>query len=211
MKEVSTSILSNDNIFKLIERLNNSNTDYIHLDVMDNKFVPNKFLTISELEKVLEKLTKKVDVHLMVNNPELYIKKCALYDVSYITIHYEIKDYLKYINMIKEYGFKAGISIKPATNVEEIYDLLDNISLILIMSVEPGKSGQSFIPSTKEKIDKLKNEIIRRGLNVKISVDGGINDTTFDYIQNADIVVSCTYVLTDLNNINKIKEINSYY
>ncbi len=206
MKEVSTSILSEKNIFKLIEQLNNSQTDYIHLDIMDNKFVPNKFLTVGEMETVLEKISKKTDVHLMVNNPEPYIKKCALFDISYITIHYEINDYLKYINMIKDYGFKAGISIKPNTEVEKIYDLLDQVSLVLIMSVEPGKSGQPFIAETQNKIDKLKNEIMRRKLNVKISVDGGINDDALQYVMNADIIVSCTYILDDLKNINKIKE-----
>lgn len=205
MKEVSASILSKKNIFKLIDDLNKSNTDYIHLDIMDNKFVPNKFLTVGETLKVLDKITKKIDAHLMVENPELYIKKMALYNVSYITVHFEIKDYKKYIDMIKNYGFKAGISIKPKTPVEAIYDLLNDISVVLIMSVEPGLSGQEFIPSTKEKIDKLRSEIKRRNLNVKISVDGGINDQVLEYVTNADILVSCSYILSDYNNINILK------
>ncbi|HPE14732.1 MAG TPA: ribulose-phosphate 3-epimerase [Bacilli bacterium] len=205
MKEVSASILSKKNIFKLIDDLNKSNTDYIHLDIMDNKFVPNKFLTVGETLKVLDKITKKIDAHLMVENPELYIKKMALYNVSYITVHFEIKDYKKYIDMIKNYGFKAGISIKPKTPVEAIYDLLNDISVVLIMSVEPGLSGQEFIPSTKEKIDKLRSEIKRRNLNVKISVDGGINNQVLDYVKNADILVSCSYVLEDYNNIDILK------
>ena len=205
MKEVSTSILSEKNMFKLIAELNNSNTDYIHLDIMDNRFVPNKFLTVGETLKALDQITKKVDVHLMVENPEPYIKKMALYDISYITVHYEIKNYRKYIDMIKNYGFKAGISIKPQTPIESIYDLLEDISLVLIMSVEPGLSGQKFIDSTREKIDKLKEEIKRRGLNIKISVDGGINDQVLDFVKNADILVSCSYVLEDYNNINVLK------
>lgn len=205
MKEVSTSILSEKNMFKLITELNNSNTDYIHLDIMDNKFVPNKFLTVGDTLKALNQITKKVDVHLMVENPELYIKKMALYDISYITVHYEIKNYKKYIDMIKGYGFRAGISIKPQTPIESIYDLLEDISLVLIMSVEPGLSSQKFIEVTKDKIDKLKEEIKRRNLNVKISVDGGINNQVLDYVKNADILVSCSYVLEDYNNIDILK------
>ncbi len=205
MKEVSTSILSEKNMFKLITELNNSNTDYIHLDIMDNKFVPNKFLTVGDTLKALNQITKKVDVHLMVENPELYIKKMALYDISYITVHYEIKNYKKYIDMIKGYGFRAGISIKPQTPIESIYDLLEDISLVLIMSVEPGLSSQKFIEVTKDKIDKLKEEIKRRNLNVKVSVDGGINNQVLDYVKNADILVSCSYVLEDYNNIDILK------
>ena len=123
MKEVSVSILNGENPLKSTETLNNTSADYIHLDVMDGKFVNNSFLTPSEMVKVVEKTSKKVDVHLMVNNPATYIKKLALYNISYITVHYEIKDYLSYIEMIKSYGFKAGIAIKPSTKVEDIYDI----------------------------------------------------------------------------------------
>jgi len=206
MKEVSVSILNGENYLKSTETLNNTSADYIHLDVMDGKFVNNSFLTPSEIVKVVEKTSKKVDVHLMVNNPATYIKKLALYNISYITVHYEIKDYLSYIEMIKSYGFKAGIAIKPSTKVEDIYDILDKVSLVLVMSVEPGLSGQSFIPETKEKIDKLREEINRRGLNTRISVDGGINNLVLPQVSNADILVSCSYIWENLDNIKKLQE-----
>jgi len=206
MKEVSVSILNGENPLKSTETLNNTSADYIHLDVMDGKFVNNSFLTPSEMVKVVEKTSKKVDVHLMVNNPATYIKKLALYNISYITVHYEIKDYLSYIEMIKSYGFKAGIAIKPSTKVEDIYDILDKVSLVLVMSVEPGLSGQSFIPETKEKIDKLREEINRRGLNTRISVDGGINNLVLPQVSNADILVSCSYIWENLDNIKKLQE-----
>lgn len=206
MKEVSVSILNGENPLKSTEILNNTNIDYIHLDVMDGKFVNNSFLTPSEMVKVVEKTSKKVDVHLMVNNPATYIKKLALYNISYITVHYEIKDYLSYIEMIKSYGFKAGIAIKPSTKVEDIYDILDKVSLVLVMSVEPGLSGQSFIPETKEKIDKLKEEIKNRGLSTKISVDGGINNEVLPCVLNSDILVSCSYIWENLDNIKKLQE-----
>ena len=206
MKEVSVSILNGENYLKSTETLNNTSADYIHLDVMDGKFVNNSFLTPSEIVKVVEKTSKKVDIHLMVNNPATYIKKLALYNISYITVHYEIKDYLSYIEMIKSYGFKAGIAIKPSTKVEDIYDILDKVSLVLVMSVEPGLSGQSFIPETKEKIDKLREEINRRGLNTRISVDGGINNLVLPQVSNADILVSCSYIWENLDNIKKLQE-----
>lgn len=206
MKEVSVSILNGENYLKSTEILNNTNIDYIHLDVMDGKFVNNSFLTPSEMVKVVDKTNKKVDVHLMVNNPTTYIKKLALYNISYITIHYEIKDYLSYLDMIKSYGFKAGIAIKPSTKVEDIYNILDKVSLVLVMSVEPGLSGQTFIPETKEKIDKLREEINRRGLNTRISVDGGINNLVLPQVSNADILVSCSYIWENLDNIKKLQE-----
>ena len=206
MKEVSVSILNGDSFLKSTEALNSTNANYIHLDVMDGKFVNNSFLTPSEMVKVVEKTNKKVDVHLMVNNPEPYIKKLALYDISYITIHYEIKNFSSYLDMIKSFGFKAGVAIKPNTDVEDIYDILDKVSLVLVMSVEPGLSGQSFIYETEDKINKLKGEIKKRGLNVKISVDGGVNDEVLPYVANADILVSCSYIWQDLNNISKLQE-----
>lgn len=205
MREVSASILS-DNPFKLIDKLNSSNANYIHLDIVDNKFVPNnKFLTVSEMVKILEKIKKKIDVHLMVKNPEPYIKKLSLYDVSYITIHYEITDFMKYVNMIKRYGLKAGVAIKPETKIEEIFPFLKDLSLILIMSVEPGFSGQSFITDTKDKVSALKKEIIRQKVDTKISVDGGINDLVLPYVTDADILVSCSYINNNLDNIEKLK------
>lgn len=205
MKKVSVSILNGENYLKSTEILNTTNADYIHLDVMDGRFVNNSFLTPSEMVKVVEKTNKKVDVHLMVNNPENYIKKLALYDINYITIHYEIKNFLSYLEMIKSFGFKAGVAVKPNTKIENIYDILDKVSLVLIMSVEPGLSGQSFILETSEKIDKLKEEIKRRNLNVLISVDGGITDEVLSYVSNADILVSSSFIWKDLNNISKLQ------
>lgn len=205
MREVSASILS-DNPFKLIDKLNNSDANYIHLDIVDNKFVPNnKFLTVSEMVKILDKIKKKIDVHLMVKNPEPYIKKLSLYDVSYISIHYEIADFMKYVNMIKKYGLKAGVAIKPETKIEEIFPFLKDLSLVLIMSVEPGFSGQSFITDTKDKVSTLKKEIIRQKIDTKISVDGGINDLVLPYVTDADILVSCSYINNNLDNIEKLK------
>ena len=193
MKEVSGSFLSNNDKLYEINRLNNSNVDYIHFDVMDGKFVSNKNITVSELPKLIDNVKKKIDIHFMVSNPDKYIEKICYYNLEYITIHYEIKNLEDYIDKIKNYGFKVGIAIKPETDIEKIYYLLDKINLVLIMSVEPGKSGQKFI-NVSDKINKLKQEIINRKLNVKISVDGGINEEVLTYVKEADILVSSSFI-----------------
>ena len=205
MKEVSGSFLSNNDKLYEINRLNNSNVDYIHFDVMDGKFVSNKNITVSELPKLIDNVKKKIDIHFMVSNPDKYIKKICYYNIEYITIHYEIKNLEDYIDKIKNYGFKVGIAIKPETDIEKIYYLLDKINLVLIMSVEPGKSGQKFI-NVSDKINKLKQEIINRKLNVKISVDGGINEEVLTYVKEADILVSSSFILSDLDkNVDILK------
>lgn len=205
MKEVSGSFLSNNDKLYEINRLNNSNVDYIHFDVMDGKFVSNKNITVSELPKLIDNVKKKIDIHFMVSNPDKYIEKICYYNIEYITIHYEIKNFEDYIDKIKNYGFKVGIAIKPETDIEKIYYLLDKINLVLIMSVEPGKSGQKFI-DVSDKINKLKQEIINRKLNVKISVDGGINEEVLTYVKEADILVSSSFILSDLDkNVDILK------
>ena len=207
MKEVSGSFLSNNDKLYEINRLNNSNVDYIHFDVMDGKFVSNKNITVSELPKLIDNAKKKIDIHFMVSNPDKYIEKICYYNIEYITIHYEIKNLEDYIDKIKNYGFKVGIAIKPETDIEKIYYLLDKINLVLIMSVEPGKSGQNFI-DVSDKINKLKQEIINRKLNVKISVDGGINEEVLTYVKEADILVSSSFILRDLDkNVDILKNI----
>ena len=207
MKQVSTSILSKEDKFINIEKLNNSNTDYIHLDIMDGKFVNNTFITKEELPKVIESCNKKIDIHLMVENPKEYIDICKGYDISYITIHYELDNFLELVNYIKDNGFKVGVAIKPDTDIKKIYDYLDILDLVLVMSVNPGYSGQTFIDSSEDKINKLINEIEKRNYDVKISVDGGVCDSVLDKIKNTDIIVSASYVLNNLDNINKLKAV----
>lgn len=205
MKEVSTSFLKEGSYSNYIEMLNNSNTDYIHFDVMDGKFIKNKNLSIKELEKYLKMSKKKNDVHLMVKNPKEYIKTLSIYNISYLTIHKEIENYKEMIKLIKSYGIKPGLAINPETDIEDVFEDLKNVSLVLLMSVHPGKSGQEFIEETTNKISVLKEEIIKKNLNVKISIDGGIKEEVLDKIKDVDIVVSASYILNDLNNINKIK------
>ncbi len=178
MVKVSASLLSaRDNLLNTIKEYNNLNIDYIHLDIMDNEFVPYKSFTYDEIKEIVNNSNKPLDVHLMVKNIDEYIYNYAMLNTEYITLHYEALIDTNVIDKIKKFNVKCGLSIKPDTEVELLYELLPKIDLVLIMSVEPGKGGQEFIPSTLEKIRKLKEKIIKDNLNVIISVDGGINET----------------------------------
>lgn len=203
---VSTSFLKEGNYSNYIKELNESNTDFIHYDVMDGKFVKNTNLkSLKELEKYVNLSTKKIDVHLMVDNPKKYIEGLSLYNVYNITVHKEIKDYEKMIDLIKSYGIRAGLAINPETDIRDVYNILPKLDIVLIMGVIPGESGQTFIESTSDKIHLLREEINSRELNTLISVDGGICEEVFDKVRDVDIVVSASYVLDNLNNIDKIK------
>ncbi len=205
MKKVSTSFLCENSSKDLINVLNNTNTDYIHFDVMDGLFVSNRFLTIKELKEVLSLSKKKNDIHLMVKDPSSYINEIKSFPIEFITIHYEIDNLEEVVKLIRENNIKVGLAIKPETNIESIYYLLDKIDMILIMSVEPGKSGQKFIDSSIDKVSRLKSEINKRGLSTLIEIDGGINDKVLPFIKDVDIVVSSSYVLSDFKNIDKIR------
>lgn len=207
MKEVSVSFLREGSYKDYIEKINKSSADYIHFDVMDGKFTENKNLLPSELVKLIKLSKKKNDVHLMVKNPDKYIETLSLYDIEYLTIHYEIKDYIKYLDKIKNYGIKPGISINPSTDVKEIFNILDKVSLVLVMGVVPGKSGQVFIEGTENKIKLLKEEIKNRNLNIKIEIDGGVKEDILDKISDSDIIVSSSFVLDNFDNIDKLRNL----
>ena len=204
MKEVSTSFLKEGNYKGFINKLNNSNTDYIHFDVMDGIFVKSKNLSIKELIKYINQSTKKNDVHLMVKNPEKYIEQIKTLNINNITIHREIPDYKDVINLIKSYGIKPGLAINPETEINDIKKDLKDISLVLVMGAHPGKSGQQYLINTTDKINKLKEIKEKENLNFKISVDGGINEEILPKLNNTDIIVSASYVLDNLDNIEKI-------
>ena len=147
----------------------------------------------------------------MVENPSKYIEDYALLNTSYITFHYEaVKDIDKMINEIKNYGLKVGIAINPETDEKVLYPYLSKIDQVLVMSVHPGKSGQSFIENTPNKIENLKQEIINQNAKTIISVDGGINDETGKLCvdKGVDMLVSASYIHKDIvNNINTLKRL----
>lgn len=210
--KVSVSILSSSiKPVDIVKKLDNTKADYIHIDIMDGKFVENKTWTISEIKKITSYSKLPLDVHLMVENPSKYIEDYALLNTSYIAFHYEaVKDIDKMINEIKNYGLKVGIAINPETSEEVVFPYLSKIDEVLIMSVHPGKSGQSFIDSTPDKIGRLKEEILRQNVKTIISVDGGINDETGNLCvqKGVDTLVSASYIHKDIvNNINTLKKL----
>ena len=210
--KVSVSILSNSiKPVDIVKKLDNTKANYIHIDIMDGKFVENKTWTVSEIKKITSCSKLPLDVHLMVENPSKYIEEFALLNTSYIAFNYEaVKDIDKMINEIKKYGLKVGIAINPETSEEVVFPYLSRIDEVLIMSVHPGKSGQSFIESTLDKIERLKNEILRQNVKTIISVDGGINDETGNLCvqKGVDTLVSASYIHKDIvNNINTLKKL----
>ena len=192
---ISVSYLSViDDLENVVERLNNTNCDYIHVDVMDGVFVPNKTPDINIIKDVLIASNKKLDVHLMVKDIKFYVDKYSELKPEIITIHYEASDnIMDDIKYIKSKGIKCGVSIKPNTSVSSLLPYLIDIDLILVMSVEPGFGGQTFLDSAIPKINHLRNLRKQNDLNYLIEVDGGINDINASMC-NADILVSGNYI-----------------
>ena len=211
MTKVSASILSVNDLDDTIKELNTLDIDYIHLDIMDGKFVPNTSFTYDQIKKIIEVSEKPFDVHLMVRDVEDCIYHYAMLNTEYITFHYEVLKDLKIIKKIKNYGIKCGISVKPSTDIELIYELLPYIDMVLIMSVEPGRGGQKFIDNSLNKIKKLKDYIKKNNLNVIISVDGGINNNTgVNCVKNgADMLVVGSALINSNDKENFIKELKS--
>ncbi len=209
--KISASLLSaRDNLETITKELNNLDIDYIHLDIMDGLFVPNTSYTDEEINLIMNITNKKLDVHLMVNDIDKYVNYYLKDNVESITFHYEAMNDINIINKIKNNGIKCGISIKPNTNVEKIYHLLPLIDKVLVMSVEPGKGGQKFIPNSLDKISKLRKKIDSLNLNVLISVDGGINNNSATQcIENGVDILVIGSALTNSENkelfINQIR------
>lgn len=209
--KISTSILSveNEYIKNAIDKLNDTDTDYIHLDIMDGIFVPNQNWSYEFLKERLVDNTKPLDVHLMVSDVKKYIDLYSSFNPEFITFHYEaISEVGSVINYIKSKNIKVGLAIKPATDVSEIIDYLPYVDLALVMSVEPGKGGQAFLENSVNKIEDLYKIRENQGYNYLIEVDGGINSETIKGCSKVDIAVAGKYVTSNnyqdaLNNLKK--------
>ena len=217
MLELSPSLLSADftDLKSEIEVLDKNGVKYLHLDVMDGMFVPNISFG-PMIIKQLRPLTNMVfDVHLMIEDPDRYVQNFKDAGAEILTVHYEACKHLhRTISYIKSLGMKAGVSLNPATNIEVLDYVLEDLDLVLIMSVNPGFGGQSFIPSAINKIKNLKAKIRERNLNVIVEVDGGVKTTNIkDVIEaGADLIVSGSDVFADKENrIIAYKEIFKDY
>lgn len=212
MVEVSASILNikNEKAIQTLYNLETGKIDYFHIDVMDGEFVPkntvDKMLEYSEYLNQISNLP--LDVHLMVKDIKNYITSFLVFEPNIITFHLEAtqekKEIMKWIEQIKDNNVKVGISIKPDTNIEDIYEFLPLIHLVLVMTVEPGEGGQELLPHTIEKIKKLKEYIEKNNLEVDIEADGGINLQNVNDVKQAgaNIIVSGSAII----NSDDIKE-----
>lgn len=193
--QLAASFLGVKNIPKTLEQLNKTDIDFIHVDVMDGKFTSKKTLPFREMKQIYKFTNKRLDVHLMVEHPDKYIRDYAQLNTEYITIHLEVgKEVKKALEHIHSYGIKCGLSIKPSTPIIHLLPYIADLDLVLLMSVEPGASGQSFFVDTPERLQQLKKLIVEERSHAKISIDGGLNPDTVSYVGDADVLVSGSYI-----------------
>ena len=196
---IAPSVLAADfaNLQGDIEMINNSDADWFHIDIMDGVFVPNISFGMPVLEAIARHAKKTIDVHLMIVNPDQYIKTFAELGANNLTVHYEATTHLhRTLQAIKAEGMKAGVAINPHTNVSLLEDVITDIDLVCLMSVNPGFGGQSFIEKTYDKIKQLKEIITRNGASTLIEIDGGVTDkNAVQLVQaGADVLVAGNYV-----------------
>ncbi|PWD99038.1 ribulose-phosphate 3-epimerase [Marinilabilia rubra] len=211
-KMVAPSLLSADfaNLSKDIEMINESDADWFHLDIMDGVFVPNISFGIPVVEAVNKLAKKPLDVHLMIIQPEKYINTFKAAGADLLNVHYEACTHLhRTIEEIQNAGMKAGVTLNPHTPVNLLEDIIDLLDLVLIMSVNPGFGGQSFIENTYSKIEKLRNLIEKKNSKALIEVDGGVSTANSAqlYQAGADVLVSGSFIFKSDNPKNTIAQL----
>tara|TARA_B100000768_G_C11115459_1_gene305176 strand:+ start:84 stop:743 length:660 start_codon:yes stop_codon:yes gene_type:complete len=211
---IAPSILAADfgNLQRDVEMINQSDAHWFHLDVMDGVFVPNISFGMPIINSIAKHASKTLDAHLMIIDPDRYIKTFADLGVDYLTVHYEACTHLhRTLQAIKAEGMKAGVALNPHSNINLLEDTINDIDLVCIMSVNPGFGGQSFIENTYSKVEKLKEMITKKNATTLIQIDGGVTNKNAKQLAEAgaDVLVAGSYIFRSENPTETIVELNN--
>ncbi len=211
---ISPSFLSSDftNLEQEIKRMNDSEADWFHLDIMDGLFVPNITFGMPVIKQIKKHARKPLDVHLMIVQPERYIDEFKKAGADILTVHYEACTHLhRTVQQIKDAGMKAGVSLNPHTPVALLEDILNDVDMVLLMSVNPGFGGQKFIENTYKKIKQLKALVEKNKADILIEIDGGVDASNAKKLveTGADVLVAGSFVFGSENPVETVKKLKT--